>query len=371
MFDGFGIWHYTPFCGLGGRAVPVAYPPSCVTGRKQGNRVGKSAGNGGRGACMSYIPNLTEFVVLALGSIGACAVGALLFWVWSIRSRTRPFGLTLLALFLGCAVFGFAQYTLYQAADARWHEEVVARSNAAAAANMLDPGEESRTAEMAAIEQGAQKGVEARHLHIFLYGALFAFLPLWYYARALASSLADQPVESAFAMSAMPGQHGPFRAAQALARRGDIDGAVDQYKRYTYNTSEAWLAAARLLQNDGRYEESAAMYIDIMQNYGDTVRTWSEAAFELAKLKEMAFGERQDALRLLNQIIERDPEGQYGHMAIRLQRRILSGQQDLAPGTEELIAKLDAQFEEGTLPTIEPPMNEPDPGAAEEQPSTS
>jgi tetratricopeptide (TPR) repeat protein len=309
---------------------------------------------------MTYSPNLTEFLVLALGAVGACLAGALVFWLWSLRSRVRPFSVTLAALMLGCAVFGFAQYTLYQNADIRWQEEVAARANAAAAASMIDTsGETGQSAEIAALEQGAQKGVEARHLHIFLYGIAFALLPLWFFARALAGSVSDQTIESAFAMDTVPGQRGPFRAAQALAMRGDIDGAVEQYRQYSFKQDEANLSAARLLQNDGRFADSAALYREIMENYPDTVRTWSEAAYELAKLKESVFGERSEALKLLGEVMERDVDGEYGHMAIRLHRRIMSGQQDHAPGAEELMATLDAQFEGARPPMVDPPGADP------------
>ena len=317
---------------------------------------------------MTYVPNLTELSVLALGSVGACAAGALLFWLWSIKSRTRPFTLTLAALLIGCAVYGYAQYTLYEAADARWQAEVAARAADAAEASMIDPDlEGAHSASMAALEQSVLREVGARHFHIFLYGAAFALLPLWFFSRALAASLSDQPVESAFAMSAMPGEYGPFRAAQALAQRGDIEGAVDQYRQYSHKQDEALLSAARLLQKDGQFDESAKLYAEVMENYGETIMSWSEAAFELAKLKETVFGERQEALRLLNEVIERNPEGEHGHMAIRLQRRITSGQQDSAEGTEELLSALDAQFEASGPPTIEPPGT----GSAEGHPSTS
>jgi tetratricopeptide (TPR) repeat protein len=318
---------------------------------------------------MTFFPNFTEFLVLAMGSVGACAAGAIVFWLWSLRSRSRTFTVTVAALLLGCAVFGFAQYTLYRAADARWQDEVTARANAAAAVGMIDTREEGHhAAEMAAIEQGAQKGVEARHMHIFLYGMAFALLPLWYFTRALATSIAEQPIESAFAMNTVPGERGPFRAAQALALRGDIEGAVEQYRSYSFKQDEATLSAARLLQNDGRFNDAAALYIEVMENYPDTVRSWSEAAYELAKLKESAFGERQEALKLLNQVMERNPEGEYGHMAIRLHRRILSGQQDSAPGSEALMASLDAQFESSNPPTIDPPGST---GPAGGHPSTT
>lgn len=316
---------------------------------------------------MTYVPNLSEFVVLALGSVGACAAGAALFWVWSLRSRTRPFTLTLAALFIGCAVFGYTQYTLYRAADSRWNEEVAARTSDAAAASMINPDPAGTdSAAMAALEHGALREVSARHFHIFLYGAAFALLPLWFYSRALAASLADQPIESAFAMSAMPDEYGPFRAAQAMARRGDIEGAVVQYRSYSYKQDEALLSAARLLQNDGRYDESAALYTEVMENYGDTITSWSEACFELAKLKDSVFGERQEAMRLLGQLVERNPDGEHGHLAIRMQRRIMSGQQDAPMGTEQLMSELDAQFEATNRARVE----STDSGPTEEQPST-
>lgn len=301
---------------------------------------------------MGYLPTWEELAGLAFGSVGACLAGALVLWLWSWRGKARSFAVSVAALLIGCGVFGVTQYLLYRAADARWQGEVQARAVAVATESLpsADISDDQPPLAAMAAERESRRGVEARHLHIFLYGAAFALLPLWFLGRNLAANLSDTPLEASFAMNTMPGERGPFRKAQRLAQRGDIDGAVAEYRRAPFHHSDALLAAARLLQNDGRYDDSMALYREVMENYNDSVRVWCAAACELARIQGEILGEHDEAIRILGKVIERDPDGEHGHSALRLQQRLHANRANEPVADEALLAALDAQFEHADAP---------------------
>ncbi len=292
---------------------------------------------------MSYLPNLFEFVVLALACGLTMGVGALLHGLWSLRSHTVPAWYSAVVLGIGIVIYSTILAGMWRYADDLWDPvelEIERVRNSAMGLGERDPGDSFLNEPGAPVPVDAESATwltqvylalfglptftYARHFYVLIYGLIFAIPIAVYLGRKLGQSLSTNAVEHGFSMDTMPDMRGPFSKAARLAYAGNVDGAVAAYKHAGQDQAEAHLAAGRLLVKDGRFDEAAEMYRGVMDNYDGYPRVWAEACFELARLHDKAFGDRSEALRLLHRLIERHPEGEHGHRALRLQRELLN-----------------------------------------------
>lgn len=94
--------------------------------------------------------------------------------------------------------------------------------------------------------------------------------------------------------------------ARAKARRGDVDGAVGDYRRMFAARPEEprpVYEAASLLEKDGRRMEALDVLREVLRRARKGSSTWSETAYRMARLLHQEPEGRESAMLLLREII--------------------------------------------------------------------
>ena len=300
-----------------------------------------------------FYPSIAELGMLTLASAGVCLVGALLFWIWSLEYGHTPVWFTLAVGVIGLSLYVSVIVSMWSKAHREFDLATMIPIERTSAYNPpelgLSGGEEAAAATLNAEPTHTPP---PRHFMIALCGFILAFPPLIYFTRVFIAALAAAPVDAIFYMTDRPLDRSMFREAERLALAGDIDAAVMKYRSYTDHRVEALLAAARLLVADGRYKESADLYREIRAGYEGFPQHWSEATFALAQLNEKQFDDPDTAMVLLSELVARQPEAEFGHLAwVNLKR--LKGE------NTDILEDLDKSFESSDSPRERPRKSAP------------
>jgi len=115
--------------------------------------------------------------------------------------------------------------------------------------------------------------------------------------------------------SPAPGQYGK---ARKKAMEDDLEGALIEFQRYHRENPKdprPLLAAVRMFEKRGRFEDCANVWRDILRIYRDNEIVWAEAALRLADLLEQKCDDPKAAQYLLHEIQRRAPQSKQGRLA--------------------------------------------------------
>ncbi len=283
-------------------------------------------------------PSLFEVILILLATdVLLVLAGAGLFQFWQREESTPPPLLVAIAGMVALTVFLSVTRFLWLATD----------NSVMGEAAVIVPETLNRVVEGESGETGGGKG---NVLLVLLLCLAFWTVPVAFYSQVLVRSLAARSVDkrSIFGVRLpwlVPDEEeidpidlSEFREARELAQAGDLNGAVAKYRTYSYKRAHALLAAARLLEADGRYAEACAILKEIVERERGHKRGWAEAVFRLGILAENQFGQREEAMEYFSLAMAEAPDTEHGRLAqIQLNR--------VRPGGDELLAVLDRQFE--------------------------
>ncbi|HNR33261.1 MAG TPA: hypothetical protein PKI11_20390 [Candidatus Hydrogenedentes bacterium] len=154
-----------------------------------------------------------------------------------------------------------------------------------------------------------------RRLPVLMWCLLLFIPPIIYYAYSVIDSLAVRGIDRIGPFSARIEDPSEFAQARRMALRGDIDGAVQLYRRYQSNAAAALFEAVRLLKSVDRFVEAGLLLEEIAARFPENRNVWAEATYQLAKMHEVNLGERATALTLLRNLMNRAPLTRFGQMA--------------------------------------------------------
>lgn len=109
-----------------------------------------------------------------------------------------------------------------------------------------------------------------------------------------------------------------YSRARTKRRRGQVQEAVEEYKRYYQReplSPHALFEAARLLESRSEYHDAAALYRQILSDFAGEDRTWAEAAYHLGNIYQNNMNDESGALALFRAVIRRQPESAVGRLA--------------------------------------------------------
>lgn len=144
---------------------------------------------------------------------------------------------------------------------------------------------------------------------------IFFLLPFGYYVWNFVDSFAARTVDRIGPMSGSISDPSEYAEARKLALKGDVDGAVALYRSYDASHEDALFEAARLLKGEHRYTEAAETLEEIAKRYYGKLRIWSDAVYQLAKLKEQHLNQPGEAMGHLQTLMQRSISGHYTELA--------------------------------------------------------
>lgn len=142
--------------------------------------------------------------------------------------------------------------------------------------------------------------------------------PTYLFGILMLESMTERSVEKAMGFGTARKQETDFSRAKALAAKGDVEGAIAEYRRHYRNdptNARPLFQAYRLLYTKNRREEGATILREIMRSFNDNPDTWARAATELANYLQNDKRESAAARKVLHQIIKKAPKTKYGHLA--------------------------------------------------------
>lgn len=222
---------------------------------------------------MLYYPKFLEFANLAAITVTLCLINYFIREQWTRRQNAVPLVVSVLLCVGACGVCLFVATAYYQSVQ------------------------------------------DVRKLQILMWCLLFLMAPVIYYLYSVVDSLAVHTVDRIGPFSAKIEDPSEFSQARRMAIRGDIDGAVQRYRRYQENQPAALFEAARLLKSVDRFVEAGLLLEEVAERFQDQAGVWPEAMYQLAKLHEVNLGDRQTALALLHKLVNRAPMARFGQLA--------------------------------------------------------
>ncbi len=148
--------------------------------------------------------------------------------------------------------------------------------------------------------------------------SLLGFVPSIVYARFFLEAVSSGSAEALFGLNTGLKLESDFSKAKALERGGNVEGAIDQYRRYFREdpTSPQALFAIGLLQTkEGQHNDAADTYRQIVGKFREDDDVWARASFLLAELLEMYLHDKAAGQNLLRQILKRAPKTKYAGFA--------------------------------------------------------
>lgn len=222
---------------------------------------------------MLYYPKFMEFANLAAIAVTLCLINYFIREQWTRRRNAVPLVVSVLLCVGACAVCLFVATVYYRSVQ------------------------------------------DVRKLQILMWCLLFLMAPVIYYLYSVVDSLAVHSVDRIGPFSAKIEDPSEFSQARRMAIRGDIDGAVQRYRRYQENQPAALFEAARLLKSVDRFVEAGLLLEETAERFQEQAGIWPEAVYQLAKLHEVNLGDRQTALALLHKLVNRAPMARFGQLA--------------------------------------------------------
>lgn len=222
---------------------------------------------------MVYYPKLLEFLDLAAISVTLCFLNYFIRERWTRQHNALPLFAAVLLLVAASAVCLLVSFAFYEDAPV------------------------------------------PRKLPVMMWCLLFFIPPVIYYAYSVMDALAVRTIDRIGPFSARIEDPSEFAQARRMALRGDIDGAVQHYRRYQRNDASALFEAARLLKSVDRYIEAALLLEEITTRFSENLTIWAEASYQLAKLHEINLGESATALTLMRNLMHRAPMTRFGQLA--------------------------------------------------------
>ena len=245
---------------------------------------------------MLYYPKLLEFANLVAIAATLCLLNYFIREQWTRRQNAVPFLVAVLLWVGACAVCLFVATAYYHAVH------------------------------------------DVRKLPVLMWCLLFLMVPVFYYSYSVIDSLAVRSIDRIGPFSAKIEDPSEFSQARRMALRGDIDGAVQRYRKYQDNQAPALFEAARLLKSADRFVEAGLLLEEVAERFRDDLSVWSEAMYQLAKLHEVNLGDRPAALSLLNTLINRAPMARFGQLAASDIARLSSLDGVVLPDMEEEVS---------------------------------
>lgn len=160
-----------------------------------------------------------------------------------------------------------------------------------------------------------QQTTDNTRANLLMWSIFALALPAVYYGRIIVDAFATRVIDQVSPFSMRIEEPSEFAEARKLALRRDIDGAVKRYRAYLENTDAALFEAARLLKAEDRFAEAAALFQEIAERFYGKKTIWAEASYHLAKLRETNLHQPQEAMALLESILERTPDSRFGQLA--------------------------------------------------------
>lgn len=106
--------------------------------------------------------------------------------------------------------------------------------------------------------------------------------------------------------------------ARTRAGRGDVAGAVSEYRRYYAQVPKdprPLFAAAALLESRGDFVRARKILREVMEHFQSNDAVWGEAAYRLAGIEQGAMRDRASANALWREICRRTPNSEVGGQA--------------------------------------------------------
>lgn len=155
---------------------------------------------------------------------------------------------------------------------------------------------------------------------------IFGFAPSVRLALMLIQSSADTWVDQLFGMGTARSQETDFSKAKALHMRGDIEGAIEQFRTYFWEDTKnprPLFEAEFMLTKSGRHEKSVEILREILTHFQDNDLVWARAAYRIADIHEHNLNDPKMTNHLLTEIVDRVPESDFGRLARRRLNRTL------------------------------------------------
>lgn len=156
---------------------------------------------------------------------------------------------------------------------------------------------------------------ESQRPTLILWSVLALAAPAFYFGRIIVDSFATRVIDQVSPFNMRIEEPSEFAEARKLALRRDIDGAVKRYRAYLENTDAALFEAARLLKSEDRFAEAAVLFQEIAERFYSRKPVWAEATYHLARLQEANLHRPQEAMALLEGVLDRSPDSRFGQLA--------------------------------------------------------
>ena len=285
---------------------------------------------------MQYTLTWLEYLALIGTDLALVGAGVLLFRPWTRFGQSPPVWFVFSVCIGVLALYLMVTRALWVHADPQVATgETLTRPPLSSLAR---PEAETAVAELA--EEPVPR---PRTLTVLAWCLLFWTVPVAYYSQKLLRAFETRAQESLTWLDVeIPGSEElwddeNYDQARELARQGDIARALSDGRSFSRNRIRGCLVAARQLENEGRYAESARVYREMARSLRSNTPVWAEVSYRLGKLYEEKLNKENEALALYSEIRARAPENEFGIMAAK-------AVQTLRPEGDDLLDMLDQGF---------------------------